>query len=747
MTGSRWPLGGGDLYVMLLSIVAGTSLVAVLDGYRLFTGAVAGVAVAAGTLLLQQRFKLLLLEWAASSILAFVIVGGPITGSLPTPSAYRMFLHGVIGGWADLLSSVPPVTAIGDMAALPYALSWMAAMIGFVLVRHVRFPVVAAVGPVAVFGIGLLFSVELRTTSLVQGAALAALTLALGWHQQRNLGFEVDEEIGNTTIARRRSRILWASMVLVATSLAAPIIAPSAPGMADRERFDLRHLLEPPWNPLDEPSPLAQISSNYLEAARDDVVFVVRGNSIPRRWSLATLASYDGTVWTVGDVDVDGAAEFIPLDHQTPEGAVGTAEASTEQTLEVEMRDVEFPWLPLTGKPLAIDPDGDSITDVRYNPRTRTAAVPTGSANVTFRLETELPTLPSEPALSEATYPVGNPEQTVAAVRNWTADIVEGADAGWPQVTAIRDALRGGGYLSDERNNPGHSWARLTEFFDQEAFYGNEEQYGAVAAIAARNSGLKSRVTVGYLIDAEKLDATEIAVTKDEATAWLEVLTDEYGWVQVDVTPSRDNEPTIAEAGTTTRDVAAPNPPPPPPPPPAAPRQTDQAATDDEDDEEEESEAEGFAIPTIALVAGATVSLPLVLAGLWLAGFGLIKARRRTRRRMAQDPNERATGAWLELMDRLAEVDRVGALNPSVIEQAGLFEETIPAAFGTLEVARLVDRSAFGPGVGDAEAAEAWNRCDAIVHQVSRSASRATRVARLADPRPVLTGAASGGGR
>ena len=100
---------------------------------------------------------------------------------------------------------------------------------------------------------------------------------------------------------------------------AAPLVAPLAPGLDARPRFNLRDQLEPPWNPLDEPSPLAQIKSNYLDDNRDEVVFIARGASIPQRWGLATLANFDGSVWTVGDSEIDGIAPFVPIDSNTPE--------------------------------------------------------------------------------------------------------------------------------------------------------------------------------------------------------------------------------------------------------------------------------------------------------------------------------------------------------------------------------------------------------------------------------------------
>ncbi len=132
------------LLVAAASVVAATSLVSVLRGPGLVIGAFAGVVVALGAHVIAERFSLLTLEWVAVSLALFLLVGGFVSGPIPTPAAYSDFLSGLIGGWADLLSSVPPVTAAGSFAALPYALSWLACMLGLGIMRHVRISIAPA---------------------------------------------------------------------------------------------------------------------------------------------------------------------------------------------------------------------------------------------------------------------------------------------------------------------------------------------------------------------------------------------------------------------------------------------------------------------------------------------------------------------------------------------------------------------------------------------------------------------------
>ena len=722
----------------VMSVVAGSSLVSVVRGPGLWFAAVLGAAVALVAMVIGRRFSLLTLEWVALSILLATLLGGVACGPVPSPTSYRNFFSGLIGGWADLLSSVPPVDAAGEVLALPFVLAWLSGTVGAVLVRHVRVAIIGALGPAIAFGVGLLFSVELRNLALVQGSVMVALSLALGWYQQRQLGFEVDEEIGNTTVARRRARLMYAGAVLLAIGISAPLIAPLVPGLDGRERFDLREWLEPPWDPLDEPSPLAQIKSNYAEDVRNDVVFVVRGEGLPQRWALATLASFDGTTWSVGDAEIGGLAPFVPIDGSTPAELVPPIEARSLVEAEVEIRNLEGPWLPLPGwaEQIALSPETEG--SLRFNARTGTAAIPTGSNAALYTVRARpWPALDRE-TLSSLTYSSPTElgiEGQAGAVRSWSADIVEGADFGWAQIERVQEELSVGGYSVEERVRPGHSWSRLESFFQTESLVGNEEQYAAVAGIAARNAGLHARVVVGYLIPADELGKNEIAVARTNASAWIEVLTVERGWVPVDVTPDRDNEPSFEESGTRTESVAAPNPPPSIPPPPEQ-EVAPEEELEEEDKKAKEDEPDGDAgIPAYVIGGLIAVGLPMVLVGGWLVLLTSLKALRRQRRRKAATADRRVAGAWFEAADRLSEFGVAAPENSSIHEFAGYAERSVSSAVGLRELADLADQSAFAPPQENEErAAAAWERSDAIVARVRRSRTRRERLRVLGNP-------------
>ena len=743
------------LIVAAMGAVAGTSVFGAFDGVWLVPLSALGAVVALAGVPIAARLKLVTPEWIAISIVLFLVVGGPAVGGVPTPGSYQGFFGGLVNGWVDLLSSVPPVKLEGSLRVVPYALAWLAAVSGFGLLRHFAVPGLAGIGPLACFGLGLLFSLENRIGAMVQGGLLVALLLALGIIQQRDLGLETDASMGNTTMARKRVRFLGAAAILLTIAVASPGVALLIPGLSGRERFDLRDTLEPPWAPLNEPSPLAQIKGNYRDEVKSDVVFVAEGPIVPDRWALATLAHFDGTVWTVGDSDIGGAAPFVPIDDHAPADPNQPTVASDLVSVKVDVIDLDGPWLPVPGRMSRIDvgaspvPTGDepglnsdnSDISLRFNHRTGTLAMPGGVEGASYVVEaTPWPILtPTElETLSLTSSTVTGLDGQTGVVRSSSADLIEGVEQGWPQVSAIKSQLQEDGfYLADDRVRPGHSWARLSDFLGDDQWYGNEEQYAAVAAIVLRNAGLSVRVVVGFDIANDRSHSGRVEVLRQEASAWVEVLSDEYGWIPVDVTPARDKEPSLTDPGVKTKAVAAPNPPPPPPPPLEI--QAETPDVDEDDEEPEEEELVETATMSLAVVGVGAVGTPIGIAATWLGLVAAFKSMLCRRRRSRGDASTKVAGAWFEACDRLLEAGR--AMNPklSVVEQARHIESTLGADTDIKALADLVDRAAFDSVVPDSnDVDKAWLEVADLRRGLKQEASIASRLIRLANPAPLL---------
>ena len=130
----------------------------------------------------------------------------------------------------------------------------------------------------------------------------------------------VGDEFDAAASSSNRKRLMLGAVVVVGAVVVAPLLGPRLPGAEAHERFDLRQYQVPPFDPLAVPSPLVQVKASLKDDRRDDVVFVVSGDTPVDRWPVAVMSDYDGVIWTVADPDRDpDAAQFVPVDTQLPE--------------------------------------------------------------------------------------------------------------------------------------------------------------------------------------------------------------------------------------------------------------------------------------------------------------------------------------------------------------------------------------------------------------------------------------------
>ena len=575
----------------VVRVAAEDARVAALSGWSFVTAAVIGVIGASGVVLVADRRGLLLGESVALSAVSFVVLGGVAVGGLPTPGAYGSFARGLVDGWADLLSSAPPADLTDQLRALPFTIAWLAAAVGGEIARHSRRPGLPAIGPLLALGLSLLFTVEERWLALLQGAGILAGTLALiavATRSRRRSG--TDADLDEDAIAVNRRRLALGAVVAVAAVVAAPMLGPRLPLADAHERFDLRRYQVPPFDPLAVPSPLVQLKASLKDERRDDVVFVVSGDTPIDRWPVAVMADYDGVVWTVADPEENARGTvFVPVDTQLPELDDPLPDGTTSVHHTVEIVDLGGSFLPLPGTATELVFPDDP--DPRLNLQTGTVALPGGVPNgLTFDVTSSVIPTPTEAELATTTVtPVDRTEELKLLqppVRNLAADLVEGRDQGWGQMAAIRDEFVNRGFYDATADTaPGHSEARIARMLeDPEQIVGYEEQYAAAAALMARVASLPTRVVVGYRVPEDAWQGGRAEVTAGDIAAWVELDTGEHGWVPVDVTPDRSRTPDPESQGATTEQIAIPNPPPPPPPPPDVqpPRQVDEEVDDDE---------------------------------------------------------------------------------------------------------------------------------------------------------------------
>ncbi len=750
----------GLVVVAILSAITAVGFRGALAGWSFMIGAAVAAVAASVVVFAARRYRLLLGESVALSLLLFFLLGPIATAGLPTPAAFGSFLSGIVDGWADLLSSIPPADVTPELRVLPYVVAWMSALVGGEILRRDSVPVLPITGPILGLGITLLMTVENDSIALFQGAALglgaivlgvAGLLLPVAASDTETVAGTLD--FSTSTGGRSRPRSLALSVALLSVvGLAAPALGPRLPLAGANERFDLRQYQDRPWDPLDEPSPLVTLKASLKEANRDEVVFRVTSDEPIERFTVAVLASYNGTVWAVADEDGDAPAEFVPVDSRFPMVDGAAADAVAPLSYEIEIAALTGPWVPVAGSPLEADTNG---IELRLNRATGTVARPDGLAEGFVYEMTSLPRPELSNSEKRRATAISNDEEAELdlvppRIRNLAGDIFEGIDAGSRRAVELSTVFSTEGfYDQSDAARPGHSLARIDEFLeDPTRIVGYGEQYAGAAAVLARVGGLPSRVVVGYKIEAGRYTNGTAEVRADDIEAWIEIETVEHGWIPFDVTPDRAREPEQEELGVTIKDVAIPNPPPPPPPrpelrPPSQLEESEEEADEEEEEDGDETSALGTGWGAVAKVATGVVVGPIVVLSFLGAGVVAAKLLRARRRRRRHDSAEQIAGAWRELVDRYHEagVRHLDVSTPTESVKVYLRDEQSAAeeASSLIDLAAKVDRAAFHPvAPSEDDAADAWQACDAAVGQLYAKRNRRERLWMRTDPRPLF---------
>lgn len=758
--------------IAALAAVSSLGFRAIFGDWTFVSAAVIGALGATLMMLVGRWARLSVTETLAVSLVGFVLLGAVAAEGVPTPGAFGTFFDGLIDGWAQVLSSTPPADLTAEFRVLPFATAWFGAAVGGEILRSARTPGLAVLGPVASLTLAMLVTLEDRNVALTQGLLMVAGALILSFIQQRRYTREAEMFEDFTIDEDRRSGGVVAALAVAALiAVAAPLVGPRLPLAEANERFDLRDYQRPPFDPLEQPSPLVQLKTALQDRHKDNVLFKVRSDQQVDRFVLAVLDDYTGEFWAVADEDGDAPAEFRPIDSAFP-GPLDADIADWERaSIEVEIVDLDRlaggdydpAWLPTAGWPVSFE--SDDITDVRFNRSTGTVAVAPDGPTFENRY-TIVSAIPPDPASLNLGATGVTPDESfayvlpTAALRDPADNILEGKDGGLPQLSAIQSWFVDiGAYDSAENSvyaRPGHALKRLGDFLgNPDVLAGFEEQYAATAALIARSENLPARVVVGYLIQPNEDGSSrwvdgELEVLGSDMGAWIEVRVDDHGWLPFDVTPPRTRTPDEQSVGRSEREVAVPNPPP-DPPPPVLPPQLDREDEleeevedeEEEDDNEEEDIATGGGFPVRAIAIGAAASSPAI-AFLTFAGVVVFLKRRRTsRRRNAGTPSRRVAGAWYEVVDRYREVGVPARRTATAREIARGLAADPKLAQGTgpmlLALADDVDRAAFHPEPAlDHNAAQAWAKSDEIRKELISERGLWSRLRHRLDPRPLL---------
>lgn len=692
------------------------------------------LGAAVGYALVRLRVPLLTGVGLATAV--FFVLSGPVAlrhralaGFLPSPDAMSGLADGLVNGWIRLLTTLPPAGRAGDLLAIPYLCGYVGGALAVVLA--LRFPrrALCALPPTAVLAVSVLMGTKRPASLLLQGAAFAALTIA--WISARH---HRNRAVNRGSVSR--ARFATASGLLLVSAVAGVFVGPRLPGADTTDRYVLREDVEPPFDPLTQPSPLASFRNYTDQDRREEDVLTVRGLPDGARIRIAAMDSYSGTVWeATGDGSVV-AGEYLRVGAEIPAEGLGTP-----TRVEVEVHRPEGVWVPLGGDVTNLEflgERGDVLDDeVRVSIETDTAAVPRRLVpGDRYRFTAEFVNLPAEDILVEA--PLDSrfrrtdgapdlPTEFVGRGSDWARD----QPTPYAEMLAVAEGLQTEGAYTDggpEANPvspPGHGLRRLLDFISIEQPFGNGEQFAAAQGLIAQSLGVPVRVVMGFV---HEEGGDEVTFDGEDIEAWIEVPVAGYGWVPIDGTPPEDQLPDPLKQPRSKTENPEPQPPPPTtiPPPTSIP---DELEPEEPEEEDEDDETAG-GIPGWLIAVGAALAVPLVMLGIPALAIVALKVRRRARRRTRGTPSQRVARSFTELVDYARDVG-----NPVPPRATRRELATVVAAPGAAPLADRADRAVFGPDdatEGDIE--EAWTTSDDARAALAADMDRAGRLRAAVNP-------------
>jgi hypothetical protein len=722
-----WPIYQSPALVLMLVVttVAGSAVAVAGAVFRLPGIAVLGLAV-----------------------LLFLLLGVPLAvpdqavfGVLPSVDGLWLLVSGAALSWKQLLTITLPVGSYQALLVPAFLLVLVVSVCSLSAALRARRGSLAVIGPIVLLIAGLSLGPEYSVWPLAVSLSLFVVVFVwLMWRRWfarraaiRLLAAEARSTDGTQAVVPSEHRLFGARTVVAAGLIlaiaggagaaATALAPPSAP------REVLRSHLVQPFDPRDYSSPLAGFRRYLQPGLADRVLFTVTGLPGGARIRLASLDSYDGIVYAVGSAEVASeSGSFTRVPYRFNQAAVTGERVS----LDVTVGDYDGVWLPTVGRLEEVDFAGARAGSLRdefyYNDTAATAAVVDGlEPGDAYRLDAVLPTQPSRAALVDVTPgaavvpPIGVlPEETEIVLGRY----VDGVDGPGRRLSAMLAGLAADGYVShglgadEPPSRSGHAADRITELLSEQRMIGDGEQYAVTAALMARQLGFPARVVVGFAPEAAEDGATE--VRGGDVSAWIEVDTEQFGWVSLDPNPPVRTIPDeLPEEPTTVsrpQSIV--------PPPVVEQEQPDsQIPQDSAQDEPAELPAWLSVLIVTARVAGVVALALAVIVSPFLA-IVVAKLRRRRRRRRAPTALARIGGAWQEYRD--AVVDHGLAPSPTATrrELAATVGGAQPALLATIS-----DRAMFAPtGPSDEEADRVWRAVRELNRGLDAGATRWQRL-------------------
>ncbi|WBU39228.1 transglutaminase-like domain-containing protein [Homoserinibacter sp. YIM 151385] len=657
--------------VLVLAVLGMIGLGTAFEEATYFIVGMGGLLVGAAVAILSARLGFGVPLTAAVAILAYYLLGTPIALPaegiafvLPSVDSLSDLTVGPVFGWADILTLRPPVELPAYVYAVPYVSGWLVAVMSITLVVRWRpsrrtaaiRAALVLVWPIALYITGVLLGTDEPVFAAARGIGFGVIALVwLGWNRREHARIAL---AAPTTVVRRK--ILGTVAVVAAAAVIGAgggiLLTPPA-----ENRFVLREEIQPPFDPLDYPSPLAGFRKYTRDP--DTPVMQVDGLQPGERLRIAAMDTYDGVLWGVAGSEqaLEGSGSFQLIGSRFPRPDAVGEETQAELRIEI-LEGYQDVWVPEVGTTSALDfVAGDpSREDLRYNAATGTTVLTTGlEPGDAYTLRGGVAVEPEDSELQEvptaAFAPasvINNPDPVVALA----GDLTAGEETPIAKLRAMQQYLTANGYYSrgqgagQSPSRAGHAADRMNEMLQTSAMVGDEEQYASLFALMSRSLNYPTRVVLGFAPEIEEGETGPVQVTGDDVSAWVEVAFEGVGWVPFFPTPDRIDPPTDTVPKPKTE------PQPQVRQPPRTDTEQDDLVSAVDIDEGDEEDDDLFGIPGWVWIVAGAILIPLAIVFVPLLVIGAIKARRMRRRREAATGDAAAAGAWDELADRYNEL-------------------------------------------------------------------------------------------
>ncbi len=705
--------------------------------------AVAAILLGTTVALVGWLFRMHGVLVIALAALVYLAAGVPLAmpdrmGSsiLPSLDAFRGLVVGTAESWKQLVTILVPVGSYQGLLIPALVAILGTTVLTLSVALRARHPEWAVLWPIVLLIIGIAFGRADSWYPLPIGLSL--LVIILGWliwlrgarHREHlRQHASVVASVAPSRSERRRAALVGAvsaALILAIATTGGAVLTSVLP--AENTRNVIRTNIEQPFNPRAYPSPLSSFRRYLLPDTVDQPQFTVSGIPQDGRIRLATMDSYDGIVYSVGDADITSASgTFVRVPYRLEQAARGE-----RASLSVAIDSYSGVWVPGAGRLAEIQFTGankDARADaLYYNDFTGTSAVVGGLADGDgYRMSSIVTPMPSTSRLAQITP--GTAEQPPidelpSVIRDRLDAYTEGASTPGRQLVAMLDGLRNDGYIShgigadEPPSRSGHGLDRIEELLTEKPMVGDAEQYAVAAALMARQLGFPTRVVVGFL--AEEAAGT-VTFTGGDISAWIEVQDSGGRWLAVDPVPAIRE---IPEAEP--EDPLKVSRPPAIVQPPLEENAEDVEQTPPADSDQNDDPAENPFLAALLLVAQVT-GITLLVIALLASPFLVViaaKLRRRALRRKRTHPADRIRGGWQEFAD--AAVDYGIEPPPSATRRE------VAASVGgkrALALASVADRATFSterPSHEDAD--RVWAAVDDLRRALGARRTRRQRL-------------------